>query len=308
MNPAIETRDLRLVQAIVEQGGVTRAAKVLHLSQSAVSHQLANLEERLGVALFQRVRKRMVITAAGRRLATAAAEILPQLALTQAALLEEEQAAPRTLRISTQCYTCYHWLPGVLQKLTQAHPKLELQIVVEATRTPVEALLDDRLDVALCCFPVSDRRLTVTPLFDDEMVVLLPASHRLANRRSLSGRDLIDETIFFYEVPPEHDRILRRMLFADRGAGAQIRKVPLTEAIVELVRSGHGVSVLSRWSLDPYLGRGDLVIQRLGRRGVRRPWSIVHPRGSPLEKPIATLRELLRDSIADGGRLVERMS
>ena len=110
---ALETRDLRLVQAIAEQGGVTQAGRRLHLSQSAVSHQLAGLEERLGVALFARVRKRMVITPAGSQLLALAAELLPRLSLAPAQLRAQRANVRRRLRLTTQCFTCYHWLPGV---------------------------------------------------------------------------------------------------------------------------------------------------------------------------------------------------
>src|SRR5437764_3059110 len=107
----LESRDLRLVRAIVDAGGVTGAGKLLHLSQSAVSHQLAELERRLGAALFARVGRRMVATAAGERLAGASRPLLDELARLGAELARPTAAARRKLRLATECYTCYHWLP-----------------------------------------------------------------------------------------------------------------------------------------------------------------------------------------------------
>lgn len=157
--------------------------------------------------------------------------------------------------------------------------------------------MEDRLDLALCCFPVNERRLISTPLFEDEMVLVLPTGHPLANRPYSRGADLLGETVFFYELPNEHEELLRRQLFPRNTSAAKVRNVPLTEAIVELVRAGHGVSVLSRWSLGPHLARGGLVTQRLGRHGMRRRWSAVRPRGSALEPAIGTLIELLRSAM-----------
>ena len=108
---SLETRDLRLVTAIASAGGATRAAKQLHLSQSAVSHQLRGLEDKLGVELFKRQGRRLEITAAGRRLVEVASQVLEpllraELELRRGALIERPK-----LRVATQCYTAYHGLP-----------------------------------------------------------------------------------------------------------------------------------------------------------------------------------------------------
>src|SRR5690349_8718713 len=105
--PAIEIRDLRLVQTIAERGGVTAAARALHLTQSAVSHHLARLQERLGVELFRRAGRKLEITEAGKKLVLLSRELDQKLAATERELRGQE--APRALRISTQCYTAYHW-------------------------------------------------------------------------------------------------------------------------------------------------------------------------------------------------------
>ncbi len=294
----LEARDLRLIQAIAEQGGVTRAARRLHLSQSAVSHQLAGLEERLGVTLFERVRKRMVITPAGQRLAALAAEVLPRLAREQALLRAALQPTPpRPLRLSAQCYTCYPWLPRVLTGLSTAHPEVDLRLDVEATRSVEEALLEDRLDAALCCYPVSAPGLVSTPLFRDELVAVLPAGHPLAARPFVTGADLLEQTVYFYPLPAEDEERFRRELLPRKHEALRVRTLPLTEAMVELVRTGHGICLLARWSLGPHLAQGGLVTRSLGRRGYWRQWSAVHKRHGPLAPALATLVDLLRSAV-----------
>src|SRR5688572_2409592 len=114
MPSILETRHLRLVQALAEEGGPTRAAARLHLTQSAVSHQLAELEGRLGIALFTRVRRRLQLTAAGRQLLDFSRVALKDLSRIERDLHHAGTRARETLRISTECFTCYHWLPQVL--------------------------------------------------------------------------------------------------------------------------------------------------------------------------------------------------
>ncbi|WNG57539.1 LysR family transcriptional regulator [Archangium gephyra] len=294
----LEARDLRLIQAIAEQGGVTHASRRLHLSQSAVSHQLAGLEERLGVALFERVRKRMVITPAGQRLVVLAAEVLPRLAREQAMLRAAlTSTSPRPLRLAAQCYTCYPWLPRVLAGLSTAHPEVDLRLDVEATRSVEEALLAERLDVALCCYPVSVPGLVSTPLFRDELVAVMPAGHPLAARPFVSGADLVEQTVYFYPLPAEDEARFCRELLPRRPGALRLRTLPLTEAMMELVRSGHGVCLAARWSLGPYLEQGGLVTRSLGRRGYWRRWSAVHKRHGPLTPALATLVDLLRSAV-----------
>src|SRR5688500_16393016 len=118
----LETRHLKLVHEIAEQGGVTRASKRLFLTQSAVSHQLLELERRLGTALFHRAGKRMVPTAAGQRVLTSARSTLEELERLEEELRRIAQGQEAVIRIATECYTCYHWLPSLLAKFHDRFP------------------------------------------------------------------------------------------------------------------------------------------------------------------------------------------
>src|SRR5262245_33565742 len=138
----LDSRDLRLVRSIVDGGGVTGAGRLLHLSQSAVSHQLAELERRIGVDLFDRVGRRMVPTPAGQRLAGASRSVLAELERVAAEVAGG--GAGRKLRIATECYTCYHWLPPLLPRYHALLPEVDVDIVLDATRHPLPALLEGR--------------------------------------------------------------------------------------------------------------------------------------------------------------------
>src|SRR5207253_1385891 len=145
----LETRHLRLVSVVVEHGTLTKAGRVLHMTQSGLSRQLLDLETRLGLPLFHRLGKRMVPTPAGECLLVAARRTLPQLSDVEEDLRRLAGGRTAILRVSTECYTCYHWLPGVLQRFARRFPRVDVQIVAEATHHPVPALLDGRIDLAL---------------------------------------------------------------------------------------------------------------------------------------------------------------
>src|SRR5882757_3782147 len=141
MSSTLEIRHLRLVRAIVEEGGPTRAAARLHLTQSAVSHQLAELEARLGVLLFTRVRRQLKLTAAGERLLDAARTMLADLSRVERDLHRAGSRKRETLRIVVESFTAYHWLPGILAVLEVEHPHIDVRIVPAAAREPTAALL-----------------------------------------------------------------------------------------------------------------------------------------------------------------------
>src|SRR2546429_8343878 len=108
----LETRHLRLVAAVVEHGTLTKAGRVLHMTQSGLSRQLLDLETRLGLPLFHRLGKRMVPTPAGECLLVAARRTLPPLSDVEEGLRRLAGGRAAILRVGTGCYNCYHWLPG----------------------------------------------------------------------------------------------------------------------------------------------------------------------------------------------------
>src|SRR5262249_50791209 len=169
MSMDLEVRHLQLVAAVAEVGSLTRAGDRLHLTQSALSHQLRDIESRLGAALFLRVGKRLVITPPGERLLAAARGVLARPAQTQTAIRERGRDHAGLIRLTTECYTCYHWLPALLTRYRRRFPRVEVRIDVDATRRPIEGLLAGRIDLALVSSPVRDRRLALVPVFDDEL-------------------------------------------------------------------------------------------------------------------------------------------
>src|SRR6266571_3327369 len=253
----LETRHLRLVAAVAEHGTLTRAGRVLHLTQSGLSRQLLDLETKLGLPLFHRLGKRMVPTPAGERLLVAARRALPQLSDVEEELRRLAGGRAAILRVSTECYTCYHWLPGVLQRFARRFPQVDVQIVAEATHHPVPALFDGRIDLAIVSNDDHDDRLAYVPLFSDELVALLRPGHPLGAKPFLTAADFADQHLFVYLLPPG---VMPRRVSA----------VPLTEAILELVKGGAGIAVLARWAVGPHLKTGELNAVRLTRHGLER--------------------------------------
>jgi LysR family transcriptional regulator, regulator for metE and metH len=275
----LEIRHLRLVAAIAETGSVTLAGNRLHLTQSALSHQLRDAEEQLGVPLFERRDRRMALTAAGERLLQSARTILDELARVEKEIQEcnGNGAAKGVLRLSTECYTVYHWLPPRLRLFQQKFPAVDFQLVLEATDSPFKALLEGKLDLAIVCDPIRNRKIRYTPLFEDEMVIIVPPEHRLAGERFAALEEFAQETLIIYP-PKEDSTVLNRFLRPAGIVPRKIREVLLTDVIIEMVRGGLGVAPLAKWAVLPQLDSGALVGLSLTEQGFRRTWSIAQLR------------------------------
>jgi LysR family transcriptional regulator, regulator for metE and metH len=277
MSMDLEVRHLRLVSAVAELGSLTRAGDRLHLTQSALSHQLRDIESRLGAALFLRVGKRLVLTPAGERLLATAREVLDRLDRTEQDIHQMGKARAGMLRLTTECYTCYHWLPPLLVRYRKRFPQVEVRIDIGATGRPLDMLLAGKLDLAIMSSPVRDRRLVSRPVFEDELVVVAARDHRFAKQTHIRLSDLRDETLYVYP-PKEESRVLQEVLVPSGHVPARVEEVMLTESIAELVKAGLGVSVLARWAVQPLVDAGSIVIRPLTARGLRREWRAVMPK------------------------------
>ena len=298
---AVEMRHLRLIAAIAEQGSMTAAARTLDLTQPALSHQLRELEARLRSPLFVRTARRMVLTPAGEQLAHLARTVLAQVDAFERQALEGDFAETRgVIRIATECYTAYHWLPAVLRDFRDRWPNVDLRVSAEHTSSPIRALRDGVLDLALVYSPIDDTRVRLEALFDDELVLVTAPDHRFAGREYLTPGSLRDERFFIYTSPDPESAIVRDILEPAGVRPSQITRLQLTEAIVELVAAGLGVAVLARWAVAPALRAGVVQATRIGKKGVRRTWFAAARSADVTPAYHVDLVELLRRHLGAG--------
>ena len=268
----LELRHLRLVAGIADAGSMTKAAEQLHLTQSALSHQLRDIEGRLGTPFFTRLGRRMVLTAAGRRVLDSARRVIAEVERAEQDVRRLAGHGDGTIRVCTQCNTGYHWLAPLLAAFQRKHPRVVVHIAADATARPVEALLDGRVDLAILIDPPADRRFRLRPLFADEMVAIVAKTHPLAKKRWVGAADLAPEHLLLYTSRPEESFLLRRVLAPASLVPARVSFIMLTEAMIELARAGTGVGVLPRWSAQRAIASGAVVALSITRRGMRRQW------------------------------------
>ena len=268
----LEIRHLRLVAGIADAGSMTRAAGQLHLTQSALSHQLRDIESRLGTPLFTRLGRSMVLTEPGRRVLDAARRVLGEVQRAEEDVRRLAGHGEGTIRVCTECYTGYHWLGSILTAFQARHPRVTINVAADETGGPVEALLEGRIDLAILIDPAKDRRLRVRPLFTDEMVAIVAKAHPLARRPWVSPEALAAEHLLLYSSAPEESFAFRRILQPNGLVPARVSFIMLTEAMIELARAGVGAAVMPRWSAQKAIAGGAVRPLSITRRGMRRRW------------------------------------
>lgn len=283
---------MRLVLAIARRGGLGSASRELHLTQSALSHHLKALEERLGVTVFDRVGRGLVLNAHGTRLVDLAERLLPAVLETERALTTP-QMPPRRLRITTGCYTAYPWLPEALHQLAEAMPDTRVVIVVDATRRAAEALLADEVDVALMPWTVDDKRLVPRPVFDDDICAVMHPSDPLAKRATVPVALLAPRRVLTHEMPPHTLAWAKAALGRSFVHLRNVERLQLTEAMVAVTKSGDAISLMGTWPIKSELASGVLVARPLRPR-MRRPFALVTLRSKATDPRVALLANLLR--------------
>jgi LysR family transcriptional regulator for metE and metH len=293
----LEVRHLQLVSTVAAVGGLTKAGQHLNLSQSALSHQLRDVETRLGTPLFLRVGKRMVPTAAGERLVKSAQEILEALARAERAIHLFAGGERGRLRVIVAGYASYRWLPSVLKRYREIYPKIEVQMPEPGAPDAAGDVLAGAVDVAIGPGTADDKRLHLEPLVRDEVVLAVPDGHRLTARAFADVADLGGEPILV-DASERGSGVYREIIAA---AGLRLRSgqgsvpgnlvIAETSATLELIQAGFGIAIVGRWVIEPQIRAGTLRAVRITRKGVWCRWSAL------MLKPLATVPHI-RDFVA----------
>jgi len=267
MPSLLELRHLKTLLALREAGNLLRAAALLNVTQSALSHQIKQLEEHHGVALFERKSMPLRFTPAGERLLKLADAVLPQIAEAERDLARMAQGTAGQLRIAVECHTCFDWLMPAMDVFRGRWPEVELDIVSGFQADPVGLLYDHRADVAIVSEMDADERVDYHPLFRFEIVALLAHDHPLAKKDYLTPKDFAGDTLITYPVPDDMLDVVRQVL---QPAGVQParRTTELTVAMLQLVASRRGIATLPVWAAQNYLNRNYVLARRITKRGL----------------------------------------
>lgn len=266
----IEFRHLRTIKAIHDTGGLARAADMLNITQSALSHQIKGIEDQAGVELFVRRSKPLKLSAAGQKLLRAAENILPQVAALEAEFDSLIEGSSGRLHIAIECHACFEWLFPVLEHFRKAWPDVDVDIRPGLAFDAMPALKKEEVDLVVSSDPEDLAGTDFTPLFDYEPVFVASSSHPLASKKVIEADDFRGETLITYPVDRARLDIFSQLLTPAKVEPAAIRQVELTAVILLLVASNRGVAVLPDWVVRQVRYSSDYVTRPLTKAGITR--------------------------------------
>ncbi|MEM0949330.1 MAG: LysR family transcriptional regulator [Pseudomonadota bacterium] len=266
----IEFRHLRTIKAIHEAGGLARAADQLHITQSALSHQVKGLEDQAGVELFVRRSKPLKLSAAGKRLLTLAEKVLPEVEALEADFKGLVSGRTGRLHIAIECHACFEWLFPVLEQFRQAWPDVDVDIRPGLAFDALPALGREEVDLVVSSDPEEIEDVDFTALFDYEPVFVASSQHPLAQKPFVEAADFRGQTLITYPVDRARLDVFSQLLTPAKVEPASVRQVELTAVILLLVASNRGVAVLPDWVVREVRYNSDYVTRPITEAGVTR--------------------------------------
>jgi len=263
----LEIRHLRTLSALRSAGSLVRAAQLLNLTQSALSHQIKLLEDRYGGPLFERKSVPIGFTATGARLLKLADLLLPEIETAEREVARLMQGDSGQLRVALECHTCFDWLMPVMDEFRKRWPEVEIDLVSGFHSEPAELLRSGEADLVIGS-PYGPEFATF-PLFRFEILTVMAQKHRLAGQRRLHAADFEGETLITYPVPEQRIDLIREVL-QPAGVNFQRRTAELTVAVLQLVASRRGIAALPNWAIKNYVDYDYVIARPIGEHGL---WS-----------------------------------
>lgn len=293
----MDLRQLEMFRAVAEEGTFTRAAKRVHVTQSAISRQIKLLEEELGSVVLHRGQKKVTLTPSGELLLKTVHRVQRELQETVFQIAETRSLQRGSLSLAGGMTVCMYSLPPVLNRFRELYPAVDLSVTTAATHIVLESLRRHELDLAFLTLPIVGDDLEVRPALRDEMVVVTATGHPLA-RRAVAPQELGKHPLILYESGSNTRKMLDDFFLAEGVATRVAMETENVEIIKAMVSNGLGVSVIPFAAAASDVEAGRLSYARLKGRRLYRETGWVFLRSDYVPK---TVSEILRvfDSVKD---------
>ncbi|MEM6319503.1 MAG: LysR family transcriptional regulator [Bacteroidota bacterium] len=266
----MEIKHFRLIKTIVEEGNIAKSSNKLFLTQSAISHQLKELEHQLGFPIFHRARQQWKLTEEGQELYNIGAKILADLERGFNKIDLLRLGASGNIKLGTECYSFYQGLPNLIQKMGLLYPNVHVDLVLEATHQPISKLLSNEIDIAIVTEKMEHPKLAYVEVRKDEILAVLHEENPLSQLDFLEPSHFAQVHLFIHSFPLESVSIHQHFLRPNQITPQKITAIPLTEVALEMVNANMGMVCLPQWALQPFNLPEQLVLKSIGLNGLKR--------------------------------------
>ena len=299
----ITLRQFKILEAVVEHGSYTEAAKALYMTQPAISMQIKQMEEQIELPLFERTGKQITLTEPGRELLHYARNIRQQLEEAEL-MMQELKGLKRGKLHLTMASTANYFAPQLIASFHHQYPGAQVQLSVTNRAGLLRALGDNITDMAIMGVPPEGHDLTGIPFMENPLVIITWPDHPLARRQTVSLAEVAGEA-FIARESDSGTRMAADRFFAEHGielkAGMEMNR---TEAIKQAVMAELGLGIVSLHTLEMELRLKRLVILPVEGFPIMRRWFIVHRNG----KRFAAIPEAFKNFVLENANALINIS
>ncbi|MEW6332300.1 MAG: LysR family transcriptional regulator [Pseudomonadota bacterium] len=285
-------RQLKVFESVARHLNYTRAAEELFLTQPAVSMQVKQMEESLGVALFEQLGKRIHLTEAGQEVLGYARRVTQQLDELETVLNRIKGLAGGKLRISVAT-TANYFIPTLLGTFSRRYPEVTVSLDVTNRETLLQQLSENTVDLVIMGQPPSGLDVEAEVFMENPLVIVAPPGHPLAQQKKIPLKRLQEE-VFLVREPGSGTRSAMERFFAEREIHLKTgMEVGSNEAIKQSVQAGLGLGLLSRATIEQELELKRLVELDVAEFPIMRHWYVVHRKGKRLSGAAEAFRDFM---------------
>ncbi|MCD9546386.1 HTH-type transcriptional regulator MetR [Photobacterium carnosum] len=266
----IELKHLKTLTVLRTTGSLTATANNLCLTQSALSHQLKDLEQRLGNPLFLRKTRPVRFTAEGKVLLALADNVLPTIQAAEQELVSCRHQTAGRLQIAIECHSCFQWLMPALKQYQVLWPDVDIDFSSGFSFEPIPALAKGELDLVITSDIQPRHEIHYEPLFDFEMCLIVAPQSALAFKSHIVAADLADQTLLSYPIQRNRLDIVKHFLQPAGIEPLAWKQADNSLMLIQMVSAGMGVAALPNWAVDNFVHQGLIVSKPLGKGLWRR--------------------------------------
>ena len=294
-------RDLQYVIAVAETRHFGKAAERCFVSQPTLSGQIKKLEDELGVAIFERTNRSVVITPVGESILAHARQVMEQVDAIQQTALASRDPLSGPLRIGAIPTISPYLMPLILSPLNKQHSQMKLVLSEEITDMLVERLLNHEIDAALLATPVDEQGIASIPLFDEPFWIAYPRKHPFYDKEKITLRDLNNENLLLLSeghcLAQQAMDVCHIRDRQQQGEMADLRAASL-ETLIQLVRAGSGVTLVPALAMQGSWATGSgVVAQPLNIANAYRRVSLVYRQSFPRVDALQSLAQVILDNL-----------
>ena len=282
----MEIKYFRLIKSIAEEGSIANSAEKLFLTQSALSHQLRELEERLGFKVFHRTRNKWQLTDEGTELYKLGNSILDSIEKGFQNIEQLRSGSVGNIKVSTECYSFYQGLSAFIQKMGLLYPEIDVDMILEATHQPISKILSNEIDMAIVTTRPNNDRLSSIEIYDDEIFAVMHRENHLAYNPFLDTNHFSEIHLIIHSFPLETVSVYEHFLKPNKITPFKISAIPLTEVAMEMVAANMGIMCMPKWALKSFHISEDLIFKRIGENGLKRTHYLVFRKSDKAKKYI----------------------